>query len=125
MATRCLSDPSTLVSVATAFLGDQPVWSVDPARGALLKHAEANVPTMMINAPVLIAQGDADTLVLPKAQDAYVAARCTAGQAIDYRHYPAKDHMGVVTGNSPLLPQLLTWTDDRFASQPDINTCNP
>lgn len=35
MATRCLTDPSTLVSVATAVLSNDPVWSGDPATGAL------------------------------------------------------------------------------------------
>lgn len=123
MAQRSLTDPSTLVSVTTAVLGDQPVCSGNPSRGVLLKRAKQNIPTMHINAPLLIAQGDADTLVLPAVQDTYVAERCSAGQAIDYRRYSDEDHMGVVTGDSPLVPQLLTCTRDRFAGKPSTNTC--
>ena len=36
-----------------------------------------------VEAPLLIAQGGADTLITPAAQDAYVTDRCTDGQQVD------------------------------------------
>lgn len=115
MAGRCLSDPSVLVSVATAVLGRDPVWSGDPARGPVLELARENVPSLPVAVPLLVAQGEADTLVTPDAQAEYVAQRCEAGQQLEYRTYPGKDHMGLVTGDSQLLADLVVWTGQRFA----------
>lgn len=123
MARRCVSDSSTLVSVATTVLGSQPVWSGNPARGALLNHATANVPTMPINSPLFMGQGGSDQLVIPSAQDQYVSDRCTAGQQVDYRTYAGYGHMSVVEGDSPLLPDLMTWTQARLAGDAPNNTC--
>ncbi len=123
MQQRCLTDPSTLVSIVTSVVGDKPIWSKNPDTGALAIRAKQNVPTLPIAAPLLIAQGGADTLVLPKAQASYVAGRCAVGEKLDYRIYPGEDHMGVVTGESPLLGDLLTWTADRFAGDASPTNC--
>lgn len=123
MAGRCLSDPSVIVSVATAILGRDPVWHGDPARGPVLALAESNVPTLPIEAPLLLAQGEADTLVRPDAQRDYVAQRCEAGQELEYRTYPGLDHMGLVSGDSQLLADLVEWTGARFAGGDWSPTC--
>jgi len=123
MAQRCFTDPSTLVSVLTAVAADQPVWSRDPSSGPLAERVAENVPTLPIAAPVLLAQGLADPLITPASQEEYVAARCAAGQAVDYRTYPGLDHMGLVTGDSTLLPQLLDWTAARFAGEAATPSC--
>jgi hypothetical protein len=49
---------------------------------------EQNTPTGPIPVPVMITQGDQDDLVLPDIQRRFVAARCAAGQRIDFRTYP-------------------------------------
>ena len=123
MSRRCLVDPAMAVSLVSALASDQPLWKGDPNRGALAVRAEQNVPRLPIGAPLLLAQGEADTLVLPGAQQAYVQDLCRAGQAVDHRSYPGKDHMGVVTGDSALLPELMNWTADRFARRPGTNSC--
>lgn len=123
MANRCLTDPATLVSLATALTADQPIWRGDPARGPFLARAAENVPVLPIPSPLLIAQGGADDLVRPAAQAGYVAERCAAGQALEYREYAGYDHMGVVTGESPLLGELMDWTADRFAGLPAGESC--
>jgi len=123
MAGRCFTDPSTLVSVLAAVAADQPVWSRDPSTGPLAERIAENVPTLPIAAPVLLAQGLADPLITPASQDQYVAQRCEAGQHIDYRRYPGLDHMGLVTGDSPLLTQLMDWTEARFAGAAATPTC--
>jgi len=123
VARRCLVDPATLVSVVQAGLSGAPVWTKDPSTGALGERAQQNVPLKPIPVPLLIAQGLADPLIVPPAQQAYVDELCSRGQAVDYRTYPGRDHMGVVTGDSPLLPELLEWTKDRFEGRPPTPTC--
>lgn len=122
MHARCLTDPATLVSLATALSADGSVWAQSPGKGALGAQAAANVPRMRILAPVLLAQGLTDTLVLPTMQEGYVADQCDAGQVIDYREYPGADHMGLVA-DTQLMSDLMAWTGDRFAGVPVVAQC--
>ncbi|WP_377325761.1 alpha/beta fold hydrolase [Pimelobacter simplex] len=123
-AARCLGEPSMLVSVATVLSLDKPIWSRDPGAGPLAVRLRENVPTGPVTAPLLLAQGAADELVTPAAQDAYVADRCADGQPIDHRTYPGRDHVGLVEADSPAIADLLTWTEERFAGQPGRDTCS-
>lgn len=123
MASRCLSEPSALVSVAEALSMDQPLWTTDPTTGPLGERLAENVPTGPVAAPLLVAQGASDTLILPTAQEAYVGARCAAGQPVDYRTYPGRDHVGLVQADSPLAPDLVRWTEARLAGEPPTPTC--
>jgi pimeloyl-ACP methyl ester carboxylesterase len=99
------------------------VFSSDLASGPLLERLNENVPTLPIEAPLLLAQGDADSLVVPTVQADYVAARCQAGQPIDYRTYPGLDHVPLVEADSPLLPDLFDWTQARFDGTAFEPTC--
>nr|WP_167405807.1 lipase family protein [Sphaerisporangium cinnabarinum] len=123
MASRCLSEPSTLVSVAEALSMDQPLWTTDPTTGPLGEHLAENVPTGPVAAPLLVAQGASDTLILPTAQEAYVGARCAAGQPVDYRTYQGRDHVGLVQAGSPAAADLVRWTEARLAGEPPTPTC--
>ncbi|HWL02324.1 MAG TPA: lipase family protein [Microbacteriaceae bacterium] len=123
IARRCLVDPATLVSVIQAGFSGGPVWSRDPSTGPLDARADENVPRLPIRFPLLLAQGLADPLIQPQAQQAYVDELCASGQALEYRTYEGRDHMGVVTGDSPLLGELMAWTTDRFAGKPAGDTC--
>ncbi len=123
MASRCLSEPGALVSVAEALSMDQPLWTTDPTDGALGERLAENVPTGAVEAPLLVAQGASDPLVLPSTQDAYVGERCAAGQPVDYRTYEGRDHVGLVQADSPLAPDLVRWTEARLAGEPPTPTC--
>jgi uncharacterized membrane protein HdeD (DUF308 family) len=123
MASRCLSEPSALVSVAEALSMDQPLWTTDPTTGPLGERLAENVPTGPVAAPLLVAQGASDTLILPTAQEAYVGARCAAGQPVDYRTYPGRDHVGLVQADSPAASDLVRWTEARLAGEPPTPTC--
>ena len=61
--------------------------------------------------------------MVPAVQERYVAARCAAGQAVDYRTYAGRDLVGVVQADSPLIPDLLAWTRDRLTGAPPASTC--
>jgi acetyl esterase/lipase len=91
--------------------------------GPLATRLAAMSPNGPIAAPVLIAQGTGDDLVLAPRQRAFVAARCAAGQAIDYREYAGKNHVTLILGDSPLTGELVAWTEARLAGAPPGNTC--
>lgn len=120
MSKRPLSGPSTFLSVLEALsLSAEPnIFAVDPTTGAFGKRLRENVPTGRIEAPLLIGQGLSDPLVLPAVQQGYVEARRAAGQELLYLTYPGRDHVGVVQPDSPLVPDLIAWTQDRFAGRP-------
>lgn len=123
MASRCLAEPAVFASVLESLLIDTSIWARDPASGPFGERLRENVPSGPIPAPLLIGQGLGDELVLPAAQAAYVAARCAAGAQVDYRTYAGFDHVGVVGPESPLVPELLAWTQERFDGAPAASTC--
>jgi acetyl esterase/lipase len=124
MAGRCLGEWRTLFSVLEgALFPGSGIFAHDPADGALAKRLEQNSPMGPIPMPVIIAQGDQDDLM--DVQRHFVAARCAAGQRIDFRTYTGHDHMSVLASDSPLVPDLIGWTRDRLASQPLSANCPP
>jgi len=123
MAQRCLAEPEVFVSVVSSLLFDRSIFARDPDTGPLHERLAENTPTRPITAPLLIGQGGADALVLPTAQRQYAAQRCAIGGRVDYREYPGFDHVGVVGTDSPLIPDLLQWTEDRFDGKRAPSTC--
>lgn len=119
MSERCLSEPGTFVSVLQV-LGmsrDPDITARDPLTGALGARLDENTPPPTVAAPLLLAQGGADSLVVRPAQDAFVAAACAAGQQLDYRVYAGRDHVPLVEADSPLIPDLVAWTKQRLAGE--------
>ncbi len=88
--------------------------------GRLLKQQE---PTGPWTAPVMVAQGLTDPIVLPQMQQSWVDARCAAGDVIDYRTYEGFDHLTVIGAESKLTGQLVAWTLERFAGVPGPTSC--
>ncbi len=123
MGSRCLSERATLVSLLTALTLDKNIWSGNPDTGAFGSRLRENVPAGPIAAPLLVAQGAADTLVEPAVQAAYVRGRCEAGQPVDYRTYPGRGHVQLVEPDSPAVPDLLSWTAARFEGAPARSNC--
>ena len=81
------------------------------------------VAVVPIDAPLHIAQGEADQLVLVDVQAAFVESRCADGQPIDFRTCPGLDHVPLVEADSPLIPELFDWTRDRLAGNEATPTC--
>ncbi|HLT83207.1 MAG TPA: lipase family protein, partial [Phototrophicaceae bacterium] len=125
MAERCLATPGVLASVLTALaMSREPtILAADPATGAFGRRLAQNEPPPTVTAPLLLAQGGADTLITPTVQDGYVARLCAAGVDVDYRTYPGRDHLSLVAADSPLTPELLAWTADRFSGTPVAGGC--
>lgn len=120
IASRCLAEPGVLVSVLQllAMSRDPVITATDPSEGPLGAHLAANVPPFTVAAPLLIGQGSADTLITPAIQDVFVTEACEVEQQIDYRLYVGRDHVALVEPDSPLVPELIAWTQDRFARVP-------
>ncbi|WP_244242237.1 alpha/beta fold hydrolase [Nocardioides seonyuensis] len=119
IADRCLAEPSILASLASVLsvARDRSVYAVPPAEGPLGARLRENVPTGPFTAPVLVAQGEADSLVLPHVQQDYVDGLCGAGESVDYRVYSGRNHLDIVESGSALVPDLLAWTGTRFGDE--------
>jgi uncharacterized membrane protein HdeD (DUF308 family) len=122
IASRCLTSEALVSAVQTLFF-EKPIWHADPASGPLGDRLAENVPLRPIEAPLLVAQGAADQLVLPTAQASFVQARCAAGDPVDYRVYASEGHLSVVAPDSPLIPELMAWTRDRLDGRAASPTC--
>ena len=123
IARRCLAEPAVFTSILTSLSTDWSTYFDDLSTGALAARIEENIPWGSIAADLLIAQGESDPLVLPEVQERFVQARCEAGDALEYRTYPDRDHVGVVAADSPLLPELIDWTRDRLDGIAPTDSC--
>lgn len=124
MASRCLDTPEVYVSAVTAMLFGRDVLRVSPTDGALGRRLEQNTPSGPIAAPLLLAQGESDPLILPSMQADFVRRRCASGGGpLEYRTYPGRDHLSVVAVDSPLNADLVEWTQDRIDGRPATSTC--
>ena len=121
-AARCFG-AEALASIGTAITGES-IYAQNPAGGPLGKRFEENVPRDAIEAPLLIAQGLTDPLIRPAEQGPYVDELCRAGQRLEYRTYAGFDHVGVVLSpDSPLIPDLVDWTQARLRGEPQPTGC--
>lgn len=124
IAGRCAGGPATLVSVAEALLlPADGLFSRDPAQGPLGDRLRQNVPGGPYAMPVLIAQGQADDLVLEPVQSAFAARLCQGGVRAEYRRYPGRDHLSLVAPGSPLTADLIGWTRARLSGDPTAGNC--
>jgi alpha-beta hydrolase superfamily lysophospholipase len=119
---RCLSERTTLASLPAVLTG-QSLFSRDLTTGPLGERARENIPDAPTGIPTLLAQGLSDALVLPDVQRAFAERLCAAGQPLDVRTYPGRVHVGLVADDSPLIPELLRWTQDRLAGVPARGNC--
>lgn len=123
MAGRCLAEPSTLLSVATVLALDRTVWDGDPDRGPLATRLRENIPTLPVQAPLLLGQGADDGLVTTAGQDELVASLCASGGQVDYRTYAGKGHLDLVEPGSPALTDLVDWTRERLTGAVPSDSC--
>lgn len=119
---RCLSAPSFLANIASALVFE-PFTLADVHSGPLYERMQENVPVAPMSAPVFVAQGEADTLITPGAQSSFVANLCDSGEIVEYHTYAGRDHMGIVADDSPMLADLMSWTQARFDGESAAISC--
>jgi hypothetical protein len=123
LASRCLGGREILLTLGQVSVLGTDVWNGNPMSGTLGPRIQENVPLAPIEVPLLIGQGLDDQLVLPSAQEAYVAQRCELGTTLDFRTYEGRDHVPLVEEDSPLVPELIQWTEDRLNGVAASTTC--
>ncbi|MEH6818787.1 MAG: lipase family protein [Dietzia psychralcaliphila] len=119
----CFNEQDAIAALVRGTQIPEQVFPDPVLDGDLGEKLRENSPTGPWPAPVLIAQGLADPLVKPAMQQDWVDARCADGEPLDYRTYPGLDHNGLVAADSPLTPQLVTWTLDRWNGAAPTPTC--
>lgn len=125
ISSRCLSGKKTLVSAVEAEkLIKGSIFKNDPAEGNFGKRLIQNTPTQKITYPLFIGQGKADDLVLPQIQNKFVKNMCKAGQELEYKTYENRGHLEVLAKDSPLISDLIGWTQDRLDKNPQVSNCD-
>ena len=115
IARRCMAGLEALPGVVDALLLRRSIFRDDPTQGVFGARLFENRAPVTREAPVLLLQGEADPLVLPQVQAAYVRDECARGAVIDYRTFAGEDHLRLVARESPAAAPLLEWTRARFA----------
>jgi alpha-beta hydrolase superfamily lysophospholipase len=118
---RCFSGRDALAAAAITSQLFGPIFTASALSGTFADLLRANSPHELVSAPLLVAQGDADPLVLPTMQRRWVAARCAAGQRLDVRSYRGLDHLSLVAADSPLTPALVAWGPGPPGRRPRIH----
>jgi pimeloyl-ACP methyl ester carboxylesterase len=113
-------DPKRIAALSATFEGGALATHTNHALASRLAQNVADEP---IAAPVVIAQGLADEVVPPAATDAFVEARCAAGQPLEYWKVAGWDHGGIVRQGSSLEAPLVAWTSARFSNEPQASGC--
>lgn len=76
----------------------------------------ANEPgALHLHVPVLVVQGEADTVVNPSLTASLTQDLCQRGAAVQYRTFPGEDHGSVVEASLRMTEQ---WVDARFRVKP-------
>ncbi len=73
-----------------------------------------------VGVPMLVTQGDADTLVKPSSTAQYVAKLCAGGEQVQYRTYAGITHAEV---GERTVPLLIPWLRDRVDGKAATDTC--
>ncbi|WP_424630280.1 alpha/beta hydrolase [Bradyrhizobium sp. SYSU BS000235] len=113
-------DPLRITALAGSFDGRALNIRINKALDARLAQ---NTAKDLIAAPLLIAQGLSDVVVLPEATKTYVDQRCAAGQQLDYWTFMGIDHGLIIQPGSPLEAPLVAWTIARFADDMQLPGC--
>jgi Secretory lipase len=113
-------DAGRIQALAATFDGPALATSSNKALQARIEQNTANGP---IRTPVVIAQGLSDIVVPPRATDAYIEERCSAGQRLEYWTFAGRDHFTIVQPGTPLEELLIKWTSARFANEPQPTGC--
>jgi len=99
------------------FLSVKNLASIEPYRSLLARNTPG---TLSPDIPILIAQGLADTLVLPPVTKDYVTRLCRAGSRVKYLLMANIGHASAALTSAPVA---VDWMADRFAGRPAPSDC--
>ncbi|HLY56451.1 MAG TPA: lipase family protein [Stellaceae bacterium] len=96
----------------------KPGWTKSPM--VQQYFSESTVGEDPVDRPMLVIAGGGDNIVPIAVTKAVVAKACTHHLPIEFRAYPALDH---VQSMDQTLKEQLAWIADRFAGKPGKSTC--
>jgi len=115
-AAQGFTDVPDVLALEVTFLSQNPAtapgWS-----DRLRENSPGDVSTTI---PLLVAQGESDTLVRPDVTSEYVQAQCAAGASIEYVTYPHTGHFAVRTVAAPMVRD---WLLARLRGDPTDSGC--
>lgn len=124
IAQNCLYGPGQLLgSVPGAlildltFVSGRP-WEVEPWKSIIADNNPGNAPT---DAPMLIVQSDADTIVAPEVTRSFVERLCADGAVVELMELQGVSHLD--TG-AEAAPDVLSWITERFEGSAPSTTCS-
>ncbi|MBP0495767.1 hypothetical protein J5Y10_23485 [Roseomonas sp. SG15] len=124
LASECIESIYDLIArkesekpMEQGFLRVPDLSTAEPWRSLL----RANTPgTLRPGMPLLLAQGQADTIVRPEVTRAYMAQSCAAGVPVQMLSLPGVGH-GFAAYT--IAGTAVAWMADRFAGLPAPNDC--
>lgn len=124
-ASRCTGDGGTLATVLTglAIAEDQPILRPGSLDGPFGDRLRENIPTGTWDAPLLLAQGEADEVIPFDLNVDFVAGLCAQETDVEFLGYPGGNHMSILETGSPLSVRLEEWTRARLADEPSTPNC--
>jgi acetyl esterase/lipase/uncharacterized membrane protein HdeD (DUF308 family) len=120
---RCLESRASVISFIQAGLDDD-IFIQDIDAGPLRDRLSENIPSDVTGLPTFIGQGLDDGLILASVQIEFARQLCGNGQVVEYVDYDGHDHLTVVEDGSPLIPDVIAWTEGRFAGTPAATSCS-
>lgn len=100
-----------------SFLSVNDLADREPWRLLLARNTPGTLPPRI---PVFLAQGAADTLVLPRVTQDYRARLCRAGSRVEFELVPGVGHLSIA---KDAAPAAIDWIGDRFAGEPAPSNC--
>lgn len=82
--------------------------------------AENSAGASPIGVPIFLAQGLADELVIPAANEAYVHRLCAAGEHVQFEKYEGVTHALIAYAS---VPKVVLWFEKVLAGDPITSTC--
>ncbi|MEV7989477.1 lipase family protein [Micromonospora sp. NPDC085948] len=111
---HCLDTLGTVIA-ARGLTNNDVLTDMTALARMIALQASQEIPIQRYTAPVYIAQGAADTTVIPAMTQRTAQELAAARTDVTFTLYPGADHDGVLRA---ALPDLLTWTADRFDRAP-------
>lgn len=118
LSQNCFSGTGALTGLAQASQLFEPILSSEALDGQLHSVLKRNSSIVPAGYPAFIAQGAADSLVLPSMQREFFRISCTPDAQIGYLEYSGLDHMPLVGADSALNEDLVAFTHSLLEGKP-------
>ena len=93
------------------------IWETEPWASRIADNTPGNE---VYDAPLLIVQGERDSLIRPDIQRRFVGRLCTSGQHVEYREVAGAGHLDV---DDAAAGMVVDWLTDRLTAVPTTSTC--